>query len=401
MTSIDTLSSGVARIPDFQISQDVYLIKNNLGETRLFDTVLNKIKENEMAPYYHYLYYDLKLPHLEWDQSLYDSLVAKNKAKVADLKQQIEKLSEDDEGEIEILKIWTQLGDYYASIGDKENVVANLKKTLELAPSTGSKIDLLLTIARVGFFYDDKQFTKKYLDEANNLIEKGGDWERRNRYKTYLGIYSMSTRKFEEASKLFIDSLSTFTSTEISTYEQVAEYSLICGVIALGRQDLKKKLIESPEILAINSNTDQLQPIYQLIKSLYYTEYNKFFPNLIKTSNEILKKDKYLQPHVNYYIREVRCRAYSQLLESYKSLSLKSMATSFGVSVEFLDADLCKFIPNKKLNCIIDRVNGIVETNRPDNKDNQYQLLIKNGDALLTKLQKYGAAVRLSGAEKV
>ncbi len=44
---------------------------------------------------------------------------------------------------------------------------------------------------------------------------------------------------------------------------------------------------------------------------------------------------------------------------------------------------------------------GIVETNRPDNKNAQYQLLIKQGDVLLTKLQKYGAAVRLSGAERV
>ncbi|KAH3685251.1 hypothetical protein WICPIJ_003776, partial [Wickerhamomyces pijperi] len=74
---------------------------------------------------------------------------------------------EDDEGELEILKVWTQIGDYYAAIGDKANALTTFKKTYELAPSTGSKIDLVLTIARIGFFYDDKVFTKKYLDEAN------------------------------------------------------------------------------------------------------------------------------------------------------------------------------------------------------------------------------------------
>ena len=77
------------------------------------------------------------------------------------------------------------------------------------------------------------------------------------------------------------------------------------------------------------------------------------------------------------------------------------MATNFNISEEFLDQDLCKFIPNKKLNCTIDKVNGIIETNRPDNKNNQYHALIKQGDNLLTKLQKYGAAVKLSGAERV
>ena len=42
---------------------------------------------------------------------------------------------------------------------------------------------------------------------------------------------------------------------------------------------------------------------------------------------------------------------------------------------------------------------GIVETNRPDNKNSQYQKLVKEGDTLLNKLQKYQAVVRLTGAD--
>jgi len=42
---------------------------------------------------------------------------------------------------------------------------------------------------------------------------------------------------------------------------------------------------------------------------------------------------------------------------------------------------------------------GIVETNRPDNKNAQYQKLVKEGDLLLNKLQKYQAVVRLTGAD--
>lgn len=392
-------TTTIARIPDFEVGQNVFLAAH--GDSEVVPKILAKIKENNMAPYYKYLHDDLKLENLEWDQSLYDDMAANNNKKVKELKDEIDKLNDEDEGEIEILKKWIQLAEYYASIGDKDETVATIDKTIKLAPSTGSKIDLYLTVSRVGFFYDDKPFTKQYLDKANGLIEKGGDWERRNRYKTYMGIYLMSTRKFSEAAKLLIDCLSTFTSTELATYEEVAQYSLICGSIALSRPDLKKKLLESPEILSINSTSEKLTPVYKLIESLHSCEYQSFFPMLLRTSNEILTKNKYLYPHANYYMRELRCRAYSQLLESYKSISIKSMANSFGVSVEFLDADLCKFIPSKRLNCVIDRINGVIETNRVDNKNAQYHLLIKNGDALLTKLQKYGAAVRLSGAEKV
>ena len=76
----------------------------------------------------------------------------------------------------------------------------------------------------------------------------------------------------------------------------------------------------------------------------------------------------YLAPHSRYFIREMRIKAYAQLLESNRSLSLSHMATSFGVSVEFMDRELSKFIASGRLHCRIDKVCGIVETNRPDSK---------------------------------
>lgn len=49
------------------------------------------------------------------------------------------------------------------------------------------------------------------------------------------------------------------------------------------------------------------------------------------------QKDRYLAAHTHYYIRQMRIIAYTQLLESYRSLSLSHMAVTFGVSVEFID----------------------------------------------------------------
>jgi 26S proteasome regulatory subunit N7 len=63
-------------------------------------------------------------------------------------------------------------------------------------------------------------------------------------------------------------------------------------------------------------------------------------------------------------------------------------------------SDLAKFISSNRISCTIDRVNGIIETNRPDDKNKQYSDVVKHGDALITKLQKYGQAVRLRGSER-
>lgn len=67
-----------------------------------------------------------------------------------------------------------------------------------------------------------------------------------------------------------------------------------------------------------------------------------------------------------------------------------------------LHRDLAKFIAGGRIPCTIDRVSGkgVIETNRPDDKNKQYQDVVRQGDQLITKLQKYGQAVRLRGSER-
>ena len=101
-----------------------------------------------------------------------------------------------------------------------------------------------------------------------------------------------------------------------------------------------------------------------------------------------LARDRYLSGHLAYLLRELRIVAYTQFLESYRSVTLQSMADAFGVSSTFLDRELARFISVGRLNCSIDKVAGIVETNRPDSKNIQYATTIKQGDALLNRIQK-------------
>jgi 26S proteasome regulatory subunit N7 len=56
-------------------------------------------------------------------------------------------------------------------------------------------------------------------------------------------------------------------------------------------------------------------------------------------------------------------------------------------------SDLARFISAGRLNCSIDKVNGIVETNRPDVKNARYEQAIKQGDVLLNSLQKLSRVI--------
>ena len=100
-----------------------------------------------------------------------------------------------------------------------------------------------------------------------------------------------------------------------------------------------------------------------------------------------------LAPHASFFCREMRIKAYTQLLESYRSVQLSSMAAAFGVSTEFLDSELYKFVASGRLHCKVDKVGGIVETTRPDTKNAKYQAVIKQGDLLLNRIQKLSVVI--------
>ena len=301
----------------------------------------------------------------------------------------------------------------------------------------------MLAIIRIGIFFNDKAFAKKQIDRANILVEGGGDWDRRNRLKAYKGLHLLTVRSYNLAAPLLLDSLSTFTSYELCSYSSLVVYAVLAGSLSLKRVDFKAKVVDAPEIKAILGDTEDkgdggddemkdvsaataerasglvnvnalgagavesqteapvdVSSLGQLVNSLYNGNYRKFFLALAAVEEDFLTQDRYLYEHRAWFVREMRLRAYQQLLQSYRVVGLATMAQAFGVSVDFLDRDLAKFIAGGRVSCTIDRVQGTIETTRPDDKNKQYADVVKQGDALITKLQKYGQAVRLRGSER-
>lgn len=69
----------------------------------------------------------------------------------------------------------------------------------------------------------------------------------------------------------------------------------------------------------------------------------------------------------------MRIVIYSQFLESYKTVTLETMASSFGVSINFIDRELSELISARRLNCKIDKVAGVVESERIDERNKSYK----------------------------
>lgn len=328
----------------------------------------------------------------EFGWAVEEEKVAEMKARI---EKEVEKLderikdAEENLGESEVREAQLAKALFFIRIGDAEKATEQLKLTETKTVAIGQKMDLVFYSLRLGLFSHDFDSVAASIEKAKSLFGEGGDWERKNRLKVYEGLFCMATRNFKKAADLFLDSISTFTTYELFSYSTFVLYSVLMSVVALDRVSLKKKVIDAPEILTV---IDTIPALTDFLNSLHACNYKKFFQAFSKLT-ETVRRDRYLAPHFRFFMREIRVVAYAQFLESYKSVTIDAMAASFGVSPEFIDKELSLFIANGRLNCKIDKVAGILETNRPDSKNALYQSAIKQGDLLLNRLQNLSRVI--------
>ncbi|KAL7638323.1 UNVERIFIED_CONTAM: hypothetical protein RMT77_010891 [Armadillidium vulgare] len=389
MPSENLEEQGLERNPNLTLAQKKFLLTlpSYKNDATIKEELLKGIKEDNMAPFYEECCRDLK-----WtvNQPFLDQMQKENETQLKTLTDVIED-AETSQGESEIREANLKKAEYLSRIGDKEKAIKAFTKTYDKTVSLGQRLDLVFHNIRIGIFYLDHSLITRNLEKAKSLIEEGGDWDRRNRLKVYEGVYCMAIRDFKKAASLFLDTISTFTSYELMEYNKFVGYTVLMCMIALPRNDLRSKVVKGSEIQEVLHSNDKLRTY---LRSLYDCQYTTFFQMLAWVETE-LKEDRLLAPHYRYYVREMRILAYTQLLESYRSLTLNYMAQAFGVSIEFTDKELSRFIAAGRLHCKIDKVGGIVETNRPDSKNWQYQAVIKHGDILLNRVQKLSRVINV------
>lgn len=297
-------------------------------------------------------------------------------------------------GDMEVLDAHIALAQYKAKAYSKDDTIAAYETILALPKvSSGKKIDLLMSVARITSFYSDIEKTDEYLQRAMTLAEVGGgsDWDRRNRLKIYNAIQYLLHRDIHKASKLLLDCISTFNAVEYCTYKEFIIYTILSNLLHLTRPELKRVILNGSEIITIGS---EIPEIMKLVKSFYDCDYKAYLFAMLDVE-DILRKDRFLHPHTSYWMRELHILAYKQFLDSYQSVTLQAMADAFGVSIDFIDTHASQYIASNRLSAKIDKYNGVIVSSRPDTKNAQYRDIIKKGDLLLNRIQKLARVVDL------
>ncbi|KAL4444612.1 hypothetical protein ABPG77_002429 [Micractinium sp. CCAP 211/92] len=372
-----------------ELAQKRFLLRTqdvaDVDRQQLQREILGILQQHEMAPIYEEVC--AEVGHGSSAATL-EEMRQHNAQRLAEIEEKIAD-AEKNAGEVEVRDALQAKADYLCSIGDHAGALDAYAAAEAKTAGVGPKMDLVFSQIRLELSRGDWRAVKAGLEKARGLCDKGGDWERKNKLKVYEAVFLMATRQFKRAAELLLDAIATFTSGELMSYERCIFYTVLLAVVALDRPTLKSKVIDSPEVLSVIDSIPHLRPF---LSSLYDCQYAAFFKAFAGLTDAI-RADMYLHPHFRYYMREARVAAYAQFLESYKSVTLASMAATFGVSPGFLDGELADFIVAGRLPAKIDKVAGMVETNRPDAKNALYQQAIKQGDLLLNRLQKLSKVI--------
>jgi 26S proteasome regulatory subunit N7 len=230
----------VLPIPNLRLPEHHYVLSipslSRLHE-RAREQLLAGVRADTMGPYLRALVASGALPA---DDALLKELEATNKTELDEFKRRQEE-AEKLEGETDVVEILRDRANYLTKIGDKVRVSSFIlcyanadvrqdgaleaqKLALEKTVGAGQKIDIVLTLIRLGFFFGDNTLITEQLAKAeefvchiccgptrsltscvSRLIDQGGDWDRRNRLKVYRGVHLCSIRQFASGGELLLD----------------------------------------------------------------------------------------------------------------------------------------------------------------------------------------------------
>lgn len=300
------------------------------------------------------------------------------------IKSALEKLENekkrDLENEASLFEIDKRICEFYAQIMDEENFEKLSKDLIERDPSSSLKMDVYMCKIRMAIIKENRNGLVTNIELANHIAETSSDWDRKNRFKVYSGLFYLIKAEFRQAADQFHGCLASFEASELLEFDTVIFYLVFCSLLAYSRTELNAKILK-------NSEVNKCKQYLPLVDCLYQCKYDEYFRRIINFI-DLMDKDYFLLPFREHFCKEMKIKGYNQLLISYQSFHLQRMAEIYKVDRDYIEEDLRNFINEGRLNCLIDKIDDVIRANNTDGSRG-YRDELNKGEEILRNIKKY------------
>lgn len=340
----------------------------------LKEEALQIIKKYDMKYFYEYMFGD------EADAALVKEMDETITKRIAEFDQELK--DGEDTADFDVQERTLEKAKYLAQVGDQDRAIPLLEECLGKAIGGHTRIDIASIILRLVLSYDDKVKWSFWVNKVVELVDKEGDWERRNRTSIYRALMHVVSNDMGEAATLLMPAIPTYTCTELMSFDSMVLLAVITAVVSQNRVALHDKLVECSDAKQVLVE----QPaIHDHLMDFYECRYKKYCNNLLNVY-KLVMRNRFLHKHAFSYIRNARYVAYAQYLSAFRSVAIANMANTFGLKEPFLVEELIEGISSERLGIQLDGVNNAIEVHHGSSKMKSFDDLLASGDAVFTKI---------------
>eukprot|EP00917_Polyrhabdina_sp_WS-2016_P025112 GHVP01054101.1.p2 GENE.GHVP01054101.1~~GHVP01054101.1.p2 ORF type:complete len:173 (+),score=29.53 GHVP01054101.1:42-521(+) len=157
------MANHEAPIPDQSIAD----LRHSLTHSKTPDAetakaMLEKIRANNMVSFYEAFWPKLGF---KVDAELVQQMKDANQKFLEDIDAKIEKAKEN-EGSVEVRDAMLERGNHYCVTGQKKEAIKEYELVIEASAGASSKLEVLLTLIRMGLYDADRKMTETYIKQA-------------------------------------------------------------------------------------------------------------------------------------------------------------------------------------------------------------------------------------------
>lgn len=192
------------------------------------------------------------------------------------------KQAQDDGDDVQLRDAYIAKAELYAAHEQHSDAIEQYNLALGKTAGAQKKLEYQLAVLHIYFKLADFGRFGEQLELCKRLNDEGGDWEKKNKLLVYEGLWLIKKRDLESAAVTLLSCVNTFNAPEILSFEQLVFYGVALGMVTLQRKELKAKVIDNSDIIAVLREDATL---YDYLFSLYERRYRDFFGNLSKLSS--------------------------------------------------------------------------------------------------------------------
>lgn len=307
------------------------------------------------------------------------------KAKVEAKKMEIEKAKKSQKKDIVRIEYFN-LGELYYQNGQMVKAAEAYRISYCFSVNTEDLVKVSIKLGTVSIYNQNFSFGLKFVKEAvYKDIENPTNAETTNLLNTIQALLHIGNSNLHEAAACLWE-MPSCTQEELSILsceKDLAFYAVISGLLTYSRKKFKEDYYSKPYFRILLENFPDM---FDLGSTYINFDFDKYF-KLLNAFHSEFKQDYFMYSQIGMVMQKCKKKVMITYITPYKTVDLKEMADSFGMTIEDTERAVEELIVTNEIKCKINKYTKSLSTKTEDYKLESFKKAVRIGDEFIRGME--------------